>query len=962
MLVNIASGLIVNAISEVAAVVRNRFKWGQGEQQRLVTETRSLILPAIARLQEQIAPAELDNVASFLRSPEAEILLRHYFMTLWADQIVEQEDYLKEEIAALLYLAHNLPQHAANTSAASLHRLFLELAEPAVPIVEHISLDFNFREGVWTDRAIVDLRTLPRTVEFLRQLSPQQVASIVRYENLYRAQASDRHKLIVPASWDSREPVPIDDIYVAPSLLEIDSILTDPEESKHEVSITNIFQTSQRAAILGNPGAGKSTLIEKLMYDLSRDRIRHNHSAPSIPFRVVLRDYASNKILHNTALLEYITIRVKTDYMVDIPERFVEYFLETGRGVVLFDGLDELVETHQREEIASDVRSFSSRYGSVPIIVTSRAVGYSTAPLPSGQYSHYYLKDLNDSQVEEYSHKWFTLTSAASDPDKGQLVQAFIEESTSVPDLRSNPLMLALLCNIYRGERHIPRNRADVYRRCSIMLFERWDKDRGITVALPFISHVRYAIAHLAEWIYSNQHLQSGVRESDLISKTKDYLHGRVFDTEEEAETAATQFVSFCRGRAWVFTDVGEEIYQFSHRTFLEYFTALSVSRSVSDAVEFWASLRPRLRQGEWDMVAQLALAMFDESHEGGADQVLGLLLDDVSGLAPDQVSNLISWTLRSLAAIVPTPQTRRRIVEVVLEEDIRAFPKDSSADVQIHWSILSLIAQVASENIISMADALISGLRQNVLSDDLETAVPAAVFLLILPEISDSIEDFDWRTHISDSNHALDARLRELASTNITVGPLAFRNDLVSFDELVDWHGLASLFRSYTVFTSDASASFVHALIETFAFSALNRDRDLGKGNLTTDVARVIADEIMRNFPITLDAATDITSMMGLRADADDLQFLNSVFESADTDRKLSIWLLFAVKFEAVPKELLMVNPSVTAGKFVSVLRARGEVNEDEALALGQSLVGPKYGPVVAQWISGKSVFTEFE
>ena len=48
---------------------------------------------------------------------------------------------------------------------------------------------------------------------------------------------------------------------------------------------------------------------------------------------------------------------------------------------------------------------------------------------------------------------------------------AFISESASVADLRSNPLMLALLCILYRGAGSLPRNRTEVYEQCASMLY-----------------------------------------------------------------------------------------------------------------------------------------------------------------------------------------------------------------------------------------------------------------------------------------------------------------------------------------------------------------------------------------------------------------------------------------------------------------------------------------------------------
>src|SRR5690606_10608434 len=103
----------------------------------------------------------------------------------------------------------------------------------------------------------------------------------------------------------------------------------------------------------------------------------------------------------------------------------------------------------------------------------------------------YRLTAFTEEQVREYVGKWFAIEADNLNDQTKVQVRSFMAESHNVPDLRSNPLMLALMCNIYKGENYIPRNRPDVYQRCATMLFERWDKGRNIEVGLPFEEHIR---------------------------------------------------------------------------------------------------------------------------------------------------------------------------------------------------------------------------------------------------------------------------------------------------------------------------------------------------------------------------------------------------------------------------------------------------------------------------------------
>ena len=47
------------------------------------------------------------------------------------------------------------------------------------------------------------------------------------------------------------------------------------------------------------------------------------------------------------------------------------------------------------------------------------------------------------------------------------------------------------------------------------------------------------------------------VTEHQLITEAAGFLYRRGFETREEAVKVATEFVAFCRGRAWVFSDLG---------------------------------------------------------------------------------------------------------------------------------------------------------------------------------------------------------------------------------------------------------------------------------------------------------------------------------------------------------------------------------------------------------------------
>ena len=206
----------------------------------------------------------------------------------------------------------------------------------------------------------------------------------------------------------------------------------------------------------------------------------------------MLRDYGALKKKNPCSILEYITLTAESIYQLPSPPSGAfEYLMLNGHVMVIFDGLDELLDTSYRQEISSDIEVFCNLFPSVPALVTSRKVGYEQAPLDPKIFEAYILSSFDDDAVRSYTEKWFGLDTDLPPDQRSRSTKIFLEESSSVPDLRSNPLLLALMCNIYRGDGYIPKNRPDVYEKCATMLFERWDKGRGIHYVLPFEAHMR---------------------------------------------------------------------------------------------------------------------------------------------------------------------------------------------------------------------------------------------------------------------------------------------------------------------------------------------------------------------------------------------------------------------------------------------------------------------------------------
>ena len=326
---------------------------------------------------------------------------------------------------------------------------------------------------------------------------------------------------------------------------------------------------SQRAVILGDPGSGKSSLLQYLALEWVEGK------AETLPLLIELREFA---IAPSANFLEFLHWGRGVDWQFD-QLQLHRHLLESPT-LVMFDGLDEVFDRASQSSVIDDIARFSQQYPKARVLVTSRIIGYNPERLQHSDFHHFTLQSLDTDEINEFIDRWYDL-SMGSDPHKARLKQRVrdaISNSKALQNLADNPLLLTMMAILNRRQ-ELPRDRADLYDQASRVLLYHWDVNhKRLQLPMDAIGR-REKQEMLREIAYEMQAGEEGLK-GNLISADRliriltNYLRDQGFSQPREK---ANRLIQQLRERNFILCYRGSDTYGFMHRTFLEYFCAVEI-------------------------------------------------------------------------------------------------------------------------------------------------------------------------------------------------------------------------------------------------------------------------------------------------------------------------------------------------------------------------------------------------
>lgn len=415
--------------------------------------------------------------------------------------------------------------------------------------------------------------------------------------------------------------------------LEGHLIKSDVEESRN----------LSRLVILGNPGGGKSTLLQYICHKTATESSKilsetGGVEAVRIPIRVTLREFEQARLSSpQLNIFDFIVNDALNSLVSDVESVrcCMQYLFSSGRILIAFDGLDEILKTSNRRTFVDLVIKFVNQFPLCQTLITSREVGYEKAPLPSDQFDQLLLGDFVDEDVHSYAEKFSRYVGKKRVDDARISAKKFMHQTrVNASDLRKNPLMLGLMMWIFNIRDDVPSNRPEIYLECSRLMFERWDSDRNILVEMPQTFDRLQVFSFLASKIFTDGDLMGGV-SSDWIERQVNSHLCEVLESRPQAHAAAVSLRKFIVDRSWVMSEKGEGVFSFTHQTFLEYFFARHICDSYDTVGEIFSFLLPHIREEEWDVVSRLALQIMTHRNRRRQDELIRLLVAELE--APNE-------------------------------------------------------------------------------------------------------------------------------------------------------------------------------------------------------------------------------------------------------------------------------------------------------------------------------------
>lgn len=432
-----------------------------------------------------------------------------------------------------------------------------------------------------------------------------------------------------------RPDTPLTDLFVPPQLSpQRVAPETDPQRWPAGQDVLSALQQRRRLVVLGDPGSGKSTIVNWLAWLLAGGDAT---ALPGVlPVPLVARELKLGPLRGFDDLLAAFMARPVAEALRSQPEVLREH-LDRGNVLLLLDGLDE-VAFDQREALRAAVREGWTRHPNMLMLATSRIVGYDACPLDpvvtprlthnnpqveqalaqagadetgrllalitdlaystaAGRTPVLYVMPFDDARIHAFAQQWYRLRSIkqVAQADAASFTRALLAEP-GVSQLARTPQLLTLMALVYRVRAQLPDGRALLYDMITEAYLESIDTSRALAIdpypwreKRRWLARVGFEMQVLRSELAATDTAATGGAGRELLASKQQVVQ---WLTQAMAQSGYTttdasfvdDYLDWVARRSGLLLPRGEDLFAFVHLSFQEYFAALYLQEHLADA------------------------------------------------------------------------------------------------------------------------------------------------------------------------------------------------------------------------------------------------------------------------------------------------------------------------------------------------------------------------------------------
>ena len=387
-------------------------------------------------------------------------------------------------------------------------------------------------------------------------------------------------------------------------------------QEERRLSAQDMVDRHGRLVLLGDPGSGKSTLVNYLAHVMANALLEKDPApwmerleksgpwsrGPLLPVRVVLKDFAvhvrSRKPVPEKGDASLFLKYLRSVFMESEFSGFWDAFYQgllsrepEQHYLMLWDGLDE-VPSELRTIVVASLEDFCARYPENRYLATCRIYAYIGCEFQLNGFRQATLVPFDTERIEAFIDIWYQRLREMGRFDSGEAEERSerLKNATKREDLAGlaeRPLLLTVMAMLHSFRGQLPEDRVELYQWTVDLLLRRWENrlggEKGLLEALNIpglkMKGLESSLYEVAFQIHADRNSDAETADISDLALLK-ILRKRLGDLNK-----AEIFLDYVKNRAGLLVCHRPETFAFPHRTFQEFMAACHLVE-MADPVE----------------------------------------------------------------------------------------------------------------------------------------------------------------------------------------------------------------------------------------------------------------------------------------------------------------------------------------------------------------------------------------